>query len=53
MQFNVSVQGRPYKTVEADSTVAVIVAISNDINAGLVPDFDPAQDQQIVITPVA
>ena len=53
MQFNVSVQGKPYKTIEADSTVAVIVAVSNDINAGLVPDFDPAADQQIVITPVA
>jgi hypothetical protein len=53
MQFNVSVQGKPYKTIDAKNTVAVIVAVSNDINAGLVPDFDTAQDQQIVITPVA
>jgi hypothetical protein len=53
MQFNVSVQGRPYKTITAENTTAVIVAVSNDIKAGLVPDFNPAADQDIVITPAA
>jgi hypothetical protein len=53
MQFNVSVQGKPYKIIEAENTLAVIVEVSNDINSGLVPDFNPDADQEIVITPVA
>lgn len=53
MQFNVSVQGKPYKTIAAANTTAAIIAVYNDIKAGLVPDFNPDADQEIVITPVA
>lgn len=51
MQFDVSVQGKPYKTIEAPNTGAVLSIVAEDIAAGRVPDFDPASDHDIVITP--
>lgn len=51
MQFNVSVQGKPYKTMEAPNTGAVLSLIAKDIAAGLVPDFDPNAPHNIVIAP--
>lgn len=53
MQFNVSVQGRPYKTIEAPNTGVALSMVAEDIAAGLVPDLDPNADQNIVITPPA
>lgn len=52
MQFNVSVQGKPYKVIEAPNTGVALVLVSADVRNGLVPDFDPNEDQNIVITPV-
>ena len=52
MQFDVSVQGKPYKTIEAPNTGAVLSIVAEDIAAGRVPDFDPAAPHNIVITPV-
>ena len=51
MQFNVSVQGKPYKTIDAPNTGAVLSIVAEDIAAGRVPDFDPTADHDIVITP--
>jgi hypothetical protein len=49
MQFNVSIQGKPYKTLEAPNTGAVLLIVAEDIAAGVVPDFNPAQPHAIVI----
>jgi hypothetical protein len=49
MQFDVSIQGKPYKTIEASNTGAVLFIVAKDIGAGLVPDFNPAQPHDIVI----
>ena len=51
MQFNVSVQGKPYKTIEALNTGVALSVVAEDIAAGLVPDLDPNADQNIVIVP--
>jgi hypothetical protein len=51
-QFEVSVQGQVYKTIEAQNTGAALALIARDIAAGVVPDFDPDQPHDIVITPV-
>ena len=53
MQFNVSVQGSFYKTIEAPNTGVVLALVAADIAAGLVPDFDPAANHDIVIQPSA
>ena len=53
MQFNVSVQGSFYKTVAAPNTGVVLSIVAEDIAAGLVPDFDPAADHDIVVQPAA
>ena len=52
MQFDVSVQGKPYKTIEAPNTGVVLSIVAEDIAAGLVPDLDPDADHNIVIVPV-
>lgn len=49
MQFNVSVQGKPYKTIEAPNTGVVLSIVAEDIAAGRVPDFDHNADHDIVI----
>lgn len=51
MQYDVSVQGNFYKTIEAPNTGAALSAVSNDIANGLVPNFDPDADHDIVLTP--
>jgi hypothetical protein len=51
MQFNVSVQGRPYKTIEAPNIGVALSMVAEDIAAGLVPDLDPNADQNIAIVP--
>ena len=51
MQFDVSVQGRPYKTIEAPNTGAALSMVAEDIAAGLVHDLDPDADQNIAIVP--
>jgi len=48
-QFNVSVQSKFYKVVEAVHTGAALSLISKDIASGLVPDFDPNKPHDIVI----
>jgi hypothetical protein len=53
MQFNVSVQGKPYKTIEALNTGVALSMVAEDITAGLVPDLDPNADQNIVIAPAS
>lgn len=52
MKFDISVQGKFYKTVEAPNTGAVLNIAAEDIAAGVVPDFDHDQPHDIVITPV-
>lgn len=51
-QFLVSVQGKEYKTIEAPNTGAVLTIVAQDIHAGLVPDFDPDEPHDVMITPV-
>ena len=51
MQFNVAIQGKSYKTIEAPNTGVALAMVAEDIAAGLVPDLDPNSDQDIVITP--
>ena len=51
MQFNVSVQGRPYKTIAAPNTGVALSMVAEDIAAGLVPDLDPDADHNIAIVP--
>lgn len=51
MQFNVSVQGKPYKIITAPNTGVVLSIVAEDIAAGRVPDFDSAAAHNIVITP--
>ena len=51
MQFNVSVQGKLYKTIEAPNTGVALSMVAEDIAAGLVPDLDPAADHNIAIVP--
>lgn len=50
MNFNVSVQGSFYRTVTAPNTGAALMAVIADMNAGLVPDFNPNEPHNIVIT---
>lgn len=51
MQFDVSVQGKPYKTIEAPNTGSVLSIVAADIAAGRVPDFNPALPHSISIVP--
>jgi len=53
MKFDISVQGKFYKTVEAPNTGAVLNIAAEDIAAGLVPDFDASEPHDISITHAA
>lgn len=51
MQFNVSIQGKPYKTIEAPNTGVALSMVAEDIAAGLVSALDFNAAQNIVIAP--
>lgn len=53
MEFNVTVQGAFYKTVEAPNTGAALTIVAEDIAAGRVSHFDATQPHNISITPAA
>lgn len=52
MKFDISVQGKFYKTVEAPNTGSVLALVAGDIAAGRVPDLDTDEPHDISITPV-
>lgn len=52
-QFDVYVQEKLYKTITAETTGEVLGVVSNDIAAGLVPDFNPEEAHNIRIVKVA
>lgn len=49
MDFNVTIQGRFYKTLTAANTTEVLRQITHDIAAGLVPEFDQNAPHNISI----
>ena len=51
MEFNVSVQGNFYATIEAPNTGAALAVVSNQIASGGLIEIDPNRPQNIVITP--
>lgn len=52
MEYDVTVQGKPYKRIEAEYTNNVLTQVTLDIQNGLVPGFDPKKPQMIKSTPV-
>lgn len=51
-QFDVYVQEKLYKTITAENTGEVLKIVSNDIAAGIVPDFKPEEAHNIRIVNV-
>lgn len=52
MEFNVTIQGTFYKTVDAVNTGSAVFIAALDIANGVVPGFNPNEPHNIVITPV-
>ena len=51
MLYAVYVQGKLYKTVDAQFTDKVLVQVTQDIQSGFVPDFDFTQPSRIIVRP--
>jgi hypothetical protein len=51
MRVAISVQGKVYKTIDVANTGEALTLVAEDIAAGLVPDFNPSANQDIVISP--
>lgn len=52
MQYNVSIQGKFYKQIEAEDTLAVLRIISKDISENKIEWLDLEQPHGIEIKPV-
>ena len=52
-QYQIYIQGNFYSTIEAKSVSSVILKVSKDIDAGLVPNLDKTQDLNLKIVPVS
>ena len=52
MQYNVSIQGKSYKQLEAEDTLAVLRIISKDISENKIEWLDLEQPHGIEIKPV-
>lgn len=50
MNFNVTVQGTPYKTIVAASVMAALQQVVADRDAGLISGYDRTKPDEIVIT---
>lgn len=53
MQYDVFVQGKHYKLIEAANTGDALRAVALDIADGLVPDFDAEKNHDIQIVPIS
>jgi hypothetical protein len=51
MLYDVYVQGKPYKSIEAQFTHQVLTQVTLDIQNDLVPGHDHAKPHQIVVRP--
>lgn len=49
--YDVYVQEKFYKVMEADNTGSVLAMVADDIKNNLVQDFDNTQNQNIKIVP--
>lgn len=53
MQYQVLVQGRVYKTLtEAPDSMALVWQVTNDKDAGKIPDYDYSKSADIKVIPV-
>lgn len=49
MQYQITVQHKPYKTVESDSVMEVLQQVVAERDAGLIPGYDDNQPAYLSI----
>lgn len=49
MDYDVSIQGKFYKTISGDSTDKVLTQVIRDIEAGMVEGHNPSEPNNVVL----